>query len=55
MESIPLFYINTVSNAPDSCVFHSHIPDPLNGGAPRVTDIDLINLTEEDITFSSGQ
>ena len=54
MESIPLFYINTVSNAPDFCVFHSHIPDPLNGGAPRVTDIDLINLTDEDIVFTSG-
>ncbi len=31
MESIPLFYISSVSNAPDSCVFHAHIPDPLNG------------------------
>ena len=54
MESIPLFYINTVSNAPDFCVFHSHIPDPLNGGASRITDIDLINLTDEDIVFTSG-
>ena len=54
MESIPLFYINTVNNAPDYCVFHSHIPDPLNGGAPRVTDIDLVNLTDAPITFSSG-
>ena len=55
MDSIPLFYINTVSN-PDSnyCVFHAHIPDPLNGGAPRATDIDLINLTDEDIKFTSG-
>lgn len=54
MESIPLFYINTVNNAPDYCVFHAHIPDPLNGGAPRVTDIDLVNLTDQPITFSSG-
>lgn len=54
MESVPLFYINTVSGPPGFCVFHSHIPDPLNGGAPRVTDIDLINLTDEEITFSSG-
>ena len=54
MESVPLFYINTVSGPPGFCVFHSHIPDPLNGGAPKVTDIDLINLTEENIVFSSG-
>lgn len=54
MESIPLFYINTVNNAPDFCVWHAHIPDPLNGGAPRVTDIDLINLSGEPITFSPG-
>lgn len=54
MESIPLFYINTVSNPPNFCVWHSHLPDPLNGGAPKVTDVDLINLTDEPITFSSG-
>ena len=54
MEPIPLFYINTVSNAPDFCVFHAHIPDPLNGGSPRVTDIDLINLSGEDIAFAPG-
>ncbi len=54
MESIPLFYINTVNNAPDFCVFHAHIPDPLNGGAVKVTDIDLINLSDVPITFSPG-
>lgn len=54
MEPIPLFYINTVSNAPDFCVFHAHIPDPLNGGAPRVTDIDLINLSDKKIKFEPG-
>ena len=54
MEPIPLFYINTVSNAPDFCVFHAHIPDPLNGGAPRVTDIDLVNLSGADIEFAPG-
>jgi hypothetical protein len=54
MEPIPLFYINTVSSAPDFCVFHAHIPDPLNGGSPRVTDIDLVNLSGADITFAPG-
>ena len=59
MEPIPLFYINTVSSpelygTPDFCVFHSHIPDPLNGGSPRVTDIDLVNLSGEDIEFTPG-
>lgn len=54
MEKIPLFYIAAVSNAPNSCIWHAHIPDPLNGGSPRVTDIDLINLSGESITFSAG-
>lgn len=54
MEKIQLFYIAAVSNAPDSCIWHAHIPDPLNGGSPRVTDIDLINLSGAPITFSAG-
>jgi hypothetical protein len=59
MEPIPLFYINTVSSPTlagngDQCVFHAHIPDPLNGGSPRVTDIDLVNLSGEDIVFAPG-
>jgi hypothetical protein len=51
MQMVPLYYINAVSNAPDSCIWHAHIPDPVNGGAPRVTDIDLINLSESPIEF----
>ncbi len=54
MEKIPLYYIAAVSDAPNSCVWHAHIPDPLNGGSPRVTDIDLINLSGAPITFSAG-
>ena len=59
MEPIPLFYINTVSSPTlagngDQCVFHAHIPDPLNGGAPRVTDIDLVNLSGANIEFKPG-
>jgi len=59
MEPIPLFYINTVSSptlagTDEQCVFHAHIPDPLNGGSPRVTDIDLVNLTDKKIKFKPG-
>jgi hypothetical protein len=54
MEKVPLFYIAAVSNAPNSCIWHAHIPDPLNGGSPRVTDIDLINLSGAPIEFSAG-
>ena len=54
MEKIPLFYIAAVSDAPNSCIWHAHIPDPLNGGSPRITDIDLINLSGAPITFNVG-
>lgn len=54
MEKVPLYYIAAVSDAPNSCIWHAHIPDPLNGGSPRVTDIDLINLSGAPIIFSAG-
>lgn len=57
---VPLYYIAHASTA-GSCVFHAHIPDPLNGNvglpggaAPRVTDIDLINLSGGDVSFNPG-
>jgi hypothetical protein len=53
VDKIPLFYIDHASTA-GSCVFHAHIPDPLNGGSPRVTAIDLINLSGEILTFNPG-
>jgi hypothetical protein len=53
VDKVPLYYINHASTA-GSCVFHAHIPDPLNGGAPRVTDIALINLSGGEITFIPG-
>lgn len=53
MDKMPLFYIDHASTA-GSCVFHAHIPDPLNGGSPRVTDMDLINLYGQDISFNPG-
>ena len=53
IEPIPLFYISHASNPDvDRCVFHAHVPDPLNGGAPRVTDIALVNAGETAVTFS---
>jgi len=53
MDKVPLHYINHASTA-GSCVWHAHIPDPLNGGSPRVTDIDLINLSGENVIFNPG-
>lgn len=53
VDKVPLYYIDHASG-PDSCVWHAHIPDPLNGGAPRVTDIDLVNLSSEGVSFNPG-
>ena len=48
-----MFYIGAASTA-KSCIYHAHIPDPLNGGSPRVTDIDLINLSGRTLKFNEG-
>jgi hypothetical protein len=53
MDKVPLYYIDHASTA-GSCVYHAHIPDPLNGGAPRVTDMDLINLSGQPVSFNPG-
>lgn len=53
VDKVPLYYIRHASNR-DSCVWHAHIPDPLNGGAPRVTDLTLINLTDQPVEFNGG-
>jgi hypothetical protein len=53
VDKVPLYYIDHASG-PDSCVWHAHIPDPVNGGAPRVTDIGIINLSDEEVTFNPG-
>jgi hypothetical protein len=53
VDKVPLYYIDHASG-PDSCVWHAHVPDPLNGGAPRVTDIDLVNLSGEPVSFNAG-
>jgi hypothetical protein len=53
VDKVPLYYIDHASTA-GSCVFHAHVPDPLNGGAPKITDIALINLSTEGVTFNPG-
>ena len=58
VESIPLYFIAHASPPTDtafqSCVYHAHIPDPLNGGSPRNTDIDLVNCFGDEVTFNPG-
>lgn len=53
VDKVPLYYISHASSN-DSCVYHAHIPDPLNGGAARVTDIALVNYANQTVTFSAG-
>jgi hypothetical protein len=54
MDLVPLYYIAHASPLPGICVYHAHIPDPFNGGSPRVTDIDLVNFRSEPIEFNPG-
>lgn len=55
VDKVPLYYISHASGPnSNNCVFHAHIPDPLNGGAPRVTDIALVNYSNQTIDFSGG-
>jgi hypothetical protein len=61
VEPIPLYFIAHASPPTDddpdtleSCVYHAHIPDPLNGGSPRNTDVDLVNYSGGDVTFNPG-
>ena len=30
------------------------IPDPLEGGSPRITDVDLVNYSPQTVTFNPG-
>ncbi|HEY7507575.1 MAG TPA: hypothetical protein VH677_00475 [Nitrososphaera sp.] len=53
VDKMPLYYISHASTA-GSCVYHAHMPDPLNGGAPQITDVALVNLSGEDISFNPG-
>ena len=53
VDKVPLYYVGQASTA-GSCVYHAHIPDPLEGGSPRITDVDLVNYSPQPITFNPG-
>jgi hypothetical protein len=54
VDFVPLYYVGHASPIPGICVYHAHIPDPLEGGSPRVTDIDLVNFSPEHVQFNQG-
>ncbi len=53
VDFVPLYYIGQASTA-GSCVYHAHLPDPLEGGSPRITDVDLVNYSPNPVTFNAG-
>ena len=54
VDFVPLYYVGHASPQTNICVYHAHIPDPLEGGSPRVTDIDLVNYSPNNVTFNAG-
>ena len=59
MAQAQLNYISHVSAPGKTCVYHSHIPavdiDAIgHAGAPRVTDIGLINVGTQNVVFRTG-
>ena len=54
VDFVPLYYVGPASPLEGICVYHAHIPDPLEGGSPRVTDIDLVNYSHNPIAFNPG-
>ncbi len=54
VDFVPLYYVGHASPLEGICVYHAHIPDPLEGGSPRVTDIDLVNFSPGNVTFNPG-
>jgi hypothetical protein len=53
VDKVPLYYVGHASTA-GSCVYHAHLPDPLEGGSPRITDVDLVNYSNRTVTFNAG-
>ena len=53
VDKVPLFYVGQASTA-GSCVYHAHLPDPLEGGSPRITDVDLVNYSPQTVKFNPG-
>ena len=54
VDFVPLYYVGHASPLEGICVYHAHIPDPLEGGSPRVTDVDLVNISPKPVTFNPG-
>ena len=54
VDFVPLYYVGHASPLPGICVYHAHLPDPLEGGSPRVTDVDLVNFSPGNVTFNAG-
>ena len=54
VDFVPLYYVGHASPIEGICVYHAHIPDPLEGGSPRVTDIDLVNYSPNPVAFNPG-
>ena len=54
VDFVPLYYVGHASPLQGICVYHAHIPDPLEGGSPRVTDIDLVNYSPNPVAFNPG-
>ena len=54
-----LNYIPHASNPGNTCVYHAHIPavdvtDVGNPGAPRITDIGLLNQGQKNVVFRTA-
>jgi hypothetical protein len=59
VDTAQMNYVPHASSPGNSCVYHSHIPaiDLTNvghPGAPRVTDIGLINLSDKNVVFRTA-
>jgi hypothetical protein len=55
VDFVPLYYVGHASPIPGICVYHAHLPDPLEGGSTRITDVDLVNYASETpVEFNPG-
>ena len=54
VDFVPLYYVGHASPQKNICVYHAHLPDPLEGGSPRVTDVDLVNYSPKSVEFNPG-
>ena len=59
LDQAQLNLIEHVSTKGKTCVYHSHVPavdltQIGNPGAPRITDIGLLNLSDKNVVFRTG-